>query len=63
MNPLGSIKLNLEEEPAIQPYTLLLSYIPHDRQGQILSVHDLSIQLKLNAPDEISFSSYKYLDK
>lgn len=63
MNPLGAIKLKLEEEPAIEPYTLLLSYIPHDKQGQILSVHDLSIQLKLNAPDEISFSSYKYLDK
>ena len=64
MNPLGEIKLYLgPEEPEIEPYTLILSYIPHDKQGQILSVHNLSVELKLNDANEISFTSYKYLDK
>ena len=64
MNPRKEIKLYMgPEEPEIEPYTIILSYIPHDKQGQIVSVHNLSVELKLNAPDEISFTTYKYLDK
>ena len=62
MSALNKFRLHLGPEGQIEPYTLALAIMPHHFLGQIAGVTSLEIKINLNAPDELSFSTYKYLN-
>ena len=62
MSMINKIRLNLGLENDIQDFTLVVAKPNHDMLGQLTSFTELNLEINLNSADNISFSSYKYLD-
>ena len=56
-------RLNMGPEGVIDDFTVIVSFRDHHHQGKLTSVHDFSLDIRLESRDECSFTVYKYLDK
>lgn len=56
-------RLNMGPEGVIDDFTVIISFRDHHWQGKLTSVHNFTLDTRLESRDECSFTVYKYLDK